>query len=159
MAKNDDFSTIYSPAKVDEILNKNPKPYYHKTAFRLIKHSHQKQITDADFYPSIMEYTGSGEMPSYEAQNRKTNLGLFGVSCFDTKEHLNSYLESVTSLREQFETENWFIVKGFVNRHLGFADQILQSGPKIGHFNYFLFDPINKNPKDDFNDVELQNDD
>lgn len=149
MINKNDFSALYSPDKIEEIINQNTDVFYHKDVFRLIKHSKDSPLTTNDFLPSIMEYNNFA-MPTYEKQNLKKNNEQFSMSCFDTKEHLNSYIESVTSLREDFHNNNWYIMKGCINKNKGFADKPQESGSKIGHINYYLYDPVNKNPIDDF---------
>ena len=149
MINKNNFSEIYSPTKVEEIVDHNKNVFYYKNVYRIIRHSNMIELTINDFMPTIME-RNDFSMPSYEKQNLKTNNEQFSMSCFDTKSHLECYIESITSLREDFYSKNWYIVKGFVSKEKGFADKVIESGPKIGHINYYLFDPISKNPIKDF---------
>ena len=153
MINKEEFSDLYSPTKIDEIVNQNADIYYYKDVYRMIKHSKNLPLTSNDFLPTIMEYNNF-LMPPYDKQNLKTNNEQFSMSCFDTKEHLECFIESVTSIRENFYTNNWYIMKGHVNKHKGFADKARENGPKVGHINYYLYDPIRKNPIEDFEMIE-----
>ena len=145
------FSNIYSPKVINDIVEKNEKVFYHDSAYRMIKHSKTKQTTKEDFYPTIMEYNNPQfTMPNYFIQDRKNNLDQFSTSCFDSRENLEQFIQSITSIREDYEKNGWFILSGRVNADKGFADEPMKSGPKKGHFNYFLYDPIGDSPLDDF---------
>lgn len=147
------FSDIYSPIKTKEISEKNKEPFYYRKAYRIIKHSKDEDVTKKDFYPSIMEYNNF-VMPGYDVQNRKTNLQLFGTSCYDEKNSIMSRIESITSLREDFENKGWFLMEGSVNKNFGFADKKEESGSNKGHFVYYLFDPIDNSPISDFREIK-----
>lgn len=161
MIKKEDFSPIYSPLVIDNIIKNNPVQYYHSSAYRIIKHSKDEVKSEKDFYPYIMEKNKKKpyEMPDYSDQDRKTSFEQFAVSCYDTREHLEQYIESVTSLRENFINNKWYIAKGFVNKELGFADKVDESSSNLGHFNYYLYNPLENNPVCDFEDGEVESDD
>lgn len=145
MITADDFSNIYSKEKISELVEEGKKGFYYENAYRIIKHTVDVEVTKTDFYPSVME-RNDFEMPTFDIQNSIEKIGDFGVSCLDTLDHMKSFIETVTSFRENYEKNGWFIMKGKVQKGKGFASTTNRNG----HFNYYLFDPINKNPIDDF---------
>ena len=149
MINKEDFSDIYSKEVIERIISKNPKPFYYKDVYRLIKHPKNKGLNEDVFLPTIMEINGN-TMPPFEKQNRKTNLGLFSVSVYDSLEHIMLYFSSITSMREPLERGEYCLAKGKVHNKKGFGDKASESGDKIGHINYYLYDPINNNPVNDF---------
>ena len=153
------FSNIYSDNVINKILDENKKRFYYKKAFRVIKNPKSEGMDKKFFYPSIMEYNNY-EMPDHYIQDRKTNIQLFGTSCYDSKDNIMSYIESVTSLREAVENNLSFIAEGSVEKEKGFADKAVEEdGPKKGHFNYYIFDPIDNSPVSDFKEIKEANND
>ena len=110
-----------------------------RSAFRIIKRENADSLLEQDFYPTIMEYNGY-VMPMLDKQENK-DVGKFGVSVFDTRDNLLNFKETVNSLRKYN-----VIAKGVVDKNKGCVGVFEENG----HYQYFLYDPVDNNPISDF---------
>ena len=112
--------------------------------YRGIKHGTDSELTDEDFLPTIMERNGN-HMSSFDIQlNYKVDA--FSVSLNVDLVLLKEFVKSFPSLRRKIVS----YAEGFISTKKGLVSEPDESG----HFLYFLFDPVLKNPVSDFHFVE-----
>lgn len=138
MKKEDFDKSSICDKKVNEIVD-IAVDADNRSAFRIIKRDNVVSLLEKDFYPSIMEYNGY-VMPTLDKQENK-DVKQFGVSVFDTRDNLLNFKETVIPLRKYN-----VIAKGVVDKNKGCVGLF----EKSGHYQYFLYDPVDNNPISDF---------
>ncbi|MCR5309253.1 MAG: hypothetical protein K6E21_04000 [Bacilli bacterium] len=131
------------PEKIKDII-KTAHDEHGKVAYRVIKHEQSLGLLESDFYPTFIQ-RNHGIAPDSEAQ-KKLKVEDFGMSVLETFSQLKDFLEAVPSLRKPPK----FNACGYINSCKG----CVSYPENNGHFQYFLYDPINNNPRCDFNICE-----
>lgn len=126
--------------KIEEIINESI-PADSRIAFRIIFHDNNISLKKEDFYPTIME-RNKNAMPD-DTKQSKCQIGVFGVSVLNTYDKAVEYKEFCPSLRKK---SPFCIAKGKVNENKGRISVFDENG----HYEYFLYDPIDNNPYCDF---------
>lgn len=125
------FSDIYSDhIKNLIILDSTEKDV--KGSIRLIEHLGPP--LSADFLPYIIQ--DGDPFPSHIQQDKKTKPSSFGISFFDTVEHLVSCMKLVPATRNSS-----YCVSVDLKAKYGTSSNYDQ----IGHMNHYLFDPYSQN--------------
>lgn len=127
--------------RCDEIklkISKKAKKGEGKFGFRIIGHSSTEKLTEEDFYPTLFKKFNN-TIPSPSDQ-KKLSVSDFGTSVLESLEDAKMYRLTIPSLR------NGVLSKGPILNKRGLVGQTNGKG----HFDYYLFDPINNSPCDDF---------
>ena len=109
-------------------------------AYRIIKHTNAIPLTTDDFLPSIMK-ENNNKMPN-ESKQINIKITNFGMSLLDNYNLTKQFIE----LCPAFRNKSCTIAKGIVNEKKG----VIGSFENNGHFQFYLFDPVNNNPVSDF---------
>lgn len=118
---------------------------YHPVCYRAIKHYDSFKLKKESFFPTFIE-RNNGKPPSEEKQIRYPDTGYFGTSLYFDVDLLKQVITSITSLRQSVKC----IAKGATMKERGICSEPDNST----HFEYYLFDPFNNNPVDDFSYLE-----
>ena len=126
--------------KIEEIINESI-PADSRMAFRIIFHDNKTALKKEDFYPTIMA-RNKNVMPD-DTKQAKCEIGAFGVSVLNTYDKAVKYRETINSLRKK---SPFCFAEGKVNENKG----RISVSDENGHYEYFLYDPIDNNPCCDF---------
>lgn len=132
-----DFEHSKISLQIINIILKHSSRANGETAFRLVNKTATHELTIEDFIPTFME---NFNKETIQEKTEKKEIEFFGLSMFYSYEKMMDFRKFIPKLKKRVASV------GYLDSNKGGVGK----KDKNTHFQFYLFDPKNLNPYNDF---------